>query len=204
MTETKIIDPSSCKLGVMPIPLPVVLVSYKDNNESGANLTTVSYAGQVSSGQVYVSLRPTRNGYGRIKDEGFFGMNYVYPAQAYVMDADYCGLVSGRDVDKFLATGLTKEIVDDIPLVGESPLSLTCSLKEVIKMDSHDIFIGQVLSIIQRAQSSSIRGDFILSALMHMGFQYFPISNNEYMARGRVMEVGKELKPYRGVKNDTR
>ena len=188
----RIINPSSCRLGVMPIPLPVVLVSYKDNNESGANLTTASYAGQLSSGQVYVSLRPSRHAFGRMKEGGNFGINYLTPEQAMI--ADYCGLVSGRDVDKFKATGLTHKVsIFLTSIVEESPLIIECDLERVIEADpskrypnSHHIFVGNVLQIRQ--------GDPNAKFLMHRDFQYFSSDN---VPLGNVMEIGKQWKPRR-------
>lgn len=185
-----IIHPESCRLGVMPVPLQVVLVSYTDQNESCANITTVSYAGQLSSCRVYVSLRPSRHAFERMRNAIYFGVNYLTPEQAQI--ADYCGIVSGRNVDKFKATGLTKECFEgsaDIPLVGESPVSLVCSLRNHHDEGTHHVFVGDVVRIVQRDPNARF--------LLHQDFQYVSSDN---IPLGSVLEIGKGFKPLGGAK----
>ena len=135
-------------------PTPVVLVSCarKDNPED-RDLVTVAWAGTVNSDppMVSVSLRKERYSHGMISDSGEFVVNLVDEALAKA--TDYCGVRSGRDVDKAKETGLTllpAEGMAAAPRVDGAPVSLSCRVKQVIPLGSHDMFLAEVVAVAVR------------------------------------------------------
>ena len=96
------------KPGNMLYPLPVVMVSVADE-EGKDNIITVAWAGTVCTNppMVSISVRPERYSYYMIKETGEFVINLTTEKLAYA--TDYCGVKSGRDVDKFKEAHLTRE-----------------------------------------------------------------------------------------------
>ena len=138
----------SWKPGNMLYPLPVVLVSAADE-EGNTNVLTVAWAGTVCSDppMVSVSIRPERYSYRMIKETGEFVINLTTEELAYA--TDYCGVVSGRDADKFKNVHLTpvKGDVVKAPLIKESPVNIECIVKDIKSLGSHDMFIAQVAAV---------------------------------------------------------
>ncbi|MCI9343559.1 MAG: flavin reductase family protein [Lachnospiraceae bacterium] len=138
----------SWKPGNMLYPLPVVLVSAADK-EGNTNVLTVAWAGTVCSDppMVSVSIRPERYSYRMIKETGEFVINLTTEELAYA--TDYCGVVSGRDADKFKNMHLTpvKGDVVKAPLIKESPVNIECIVKDIKSLGSHDMFIAQVAAV---------------------------------------------------------
>ena len=134
--------------GNMLYPLPVVLVSAADE-EGNTNVLTVAWAGTVCSDppMVSVSIRPERYSYRMIKETGEFVINLTTEELAYA--TDYCGVVSGRDADKFKNMHLTpvKGDVVKAPLIKESPVNIECIVKDIKSLGSHDMFIAQVAAV---------------------------------------------------------
>lgn len=138
----------SWKPGNMLYPLPVVLVSAADRG-GNKNVLTVAWAGTVCSDppMVFISVRPERHSYHMIKETGEFVINLTTEELAYA--TDYCGVVSGRDADKFKNMHLTPIKADIVkaPLIKESPVNIECIVKEVKSLGSHDMFIAQVAAV---------------------------------------------------------
>ena len=138
----------SWKPGNMLYPLPVVLVSAADE-EGNTNVLTVAWAGTVCSDppMVSVSIRPERYSYRMIKETGEFVINLTTEELAYA--TDYCGVVSGRDADKFKNMHLTpvKGDVVKAPLIKESPVNIECIVKDIKSLGSHDMFIAHVAAV---------------------------------------------------------
>lgn len=136
------------KPGNMVYPLPVVMVSCKDKDHK-ANIITVAWTGTICTNpsMVYISIRPGRYSYDIIKDSGEFVINLT--TKDLVKAVDYCGVRSGRDVDKFQEMKLTAEPakVVNVPLIKESPVNIECKLKEIVKLGSHDMFIADVVGV---------------------------------------------------------
>lgn len=136
------------KPGNMLYPLPAVMVSVTDG-KGNDNIITVAWAGTVCTNppMVSISVRPSRFSYDLIKNTGEFVINLTTEKLAYA--ADYCGVRSGRDVDKFKEMNLTKEKADFVkaPMIGESPVSIECKVKEVKELGSHHMFMAEVLAV---------------------------------------------------------
>lgn len=135
------------KPGTMLYPVPAVMVSskYKDVE----NIITVSWAGTVCTNppMVSISIRPERFSYSLIKNSGEFIINV--PNKNLAFAADFCGVRSGRDIDKFEFLKLNREkgTKVDASLIKEAPLSIECRVREIIELGSHHMFIGDVLSV---------------------------------------------------------
>ncbi len=129
-------------------PTPVFVVGTYDKSGK-ANLMTAAWGGICCSMPpcVAVSLRKATYTYGNIMERKAFTINI--PSETYVREADYIGMTSGRDVDKFSATGLTqvKSDVVDAPYILEFPLVLECKLIRTIEIGLHTQFIGEIMDV---------------------------------------------------------
>mgnify|MGYP002591256682 CR=1 FL=1 len=138
----------SWKPGNMLNPVPAVMVSCADR-EGKPNIITIAWAGTVCTNppMVSISVRPTRYSYDMIRETGEFVINLV--TEPLTRACDYCGVVSGRDVDKFAKTGLTPVPVEgvSVPGIAESPVSLECRVTQKIELGSHTMFVAEVVSV---------------------------------------------------------
>lgn len=136
------------KPGNMLYPLPVVLVSVSDK-QGNDNVLTIAWAGTVCSNppMVSISVRPERHSYPMIKETGEFVINLTTKELAFA--TDYCGVKSGKDVDKFQKLQLHKEkaALVGCPLIKESPVNIECKVKEVLALGSHDMFVAEVVAV---------------------------------------------------------
>jgi len=152
------------KAGNMLYPLPVVMVSCQRQGEK-ANIITVAWTGTICTNpaMVYISLRPQRFSYDVIKESGEFVINLT--TKSLVKATDYCGVKSGRDVDKFKEMNLTPipaEIVK-APLIEESPVNIECRVKQIIQLGSHDMFMAEVVGVHADPAFMNNKGKFELS-----------------------------------------
>lgn len=138
----------SWKPGNMLYPLPVVMVSCNRKGEK-PNIVTVAWTGTICSdpAMVSISVRPERYSHDIIDETGEFVINLVTKDLTYA--TDYCGVRSGRDVDKFKEMNLTPLPSKMIDAVGieESPVNIECKVVEVKKLGSHDMFIAEVVNV---------------------------------------------------------
>ena len=136
------------KAGNMLYPVPAVMVSCRRPGEK-ANIITVAWAGTVctSPAMLSISLKPERYSYQIIRDTGEFVINLT--TERLARTADFCGVRSGRDLDKFQAAGLTPEPAEHVgaPLIKEGPVNLECRVTQVLKLGSHHMFVAQVLGV---------------------------------------------------------
>lgn len=138
----------SFKPGNMLYPLPVVMVSAADK-AGNVNIVTVAWTGTVCSSppMVSVSVRPERFSHHMIKETGEFVINLTTKELAFA--TDYCGVKSGRDIDKFKAMKLTPVPADIVaaPLIKESPVNIECRVTKTISLGSHDLFLAEVVAV---------------------------------------------------------
>ena len=136
------------KAGNMLYPLPAVMVSATDGNGTD-NIITVAWAGTICTNppMVSISVRPERYSYDMIAKTKEFVINLTTEKLAYAVD--YCGVKSGRDVDKFAQMKLTKEKAQYVqaPLIGEAPVSVECRVKKIVPLGSHHMFVAEVLAV---------------------------------------------------------
>ena len=130
-----------------------------------SNIITVAWTGILNTNPatVYISVRPTRYSYNLIKEQGEFVINLT--TKDLVRQTDWCGVKSGKDVDKFKEMKLHKEKANFVkcPMIKESPVSVECKVREIIKMGSHDVFIADVLAINASKEYIDKKGAFDIS-----------------------------------------
>jgi flavin reductase (DIM6/NTAB) family NADH-FMN oxidoreductase RutF len=131
----------------MLAPLPAVLVTCSGGGRP--NALTIAWTGIINSSppKTYISVRPGRYSYGIIKDSGVFVINLIprFLARA----ADFCGVKSGRDLDKLAALSLTVEPSPALgcPMLSDSPLSLECRVFDILPLGSHDMFMADIVGV---------------------------------------------------------
>ncbi len=141
-------------------PVPAVLVSCA-GRDGRRNLVTAAWAGTVCSEppMVSVSLRKERYSHGLIADSGEFVMNLA--DEALCRAVDFCGVRSGRDMDKAAAAGLRYREAEGMqyaPAVEGAPVSLHCRVRQVLPLGSHDLFLGEVAAVSVRADLQDSHG----------------------------------------------
>ena len=152
------------KPGNMLYPVPAVMVSCKRPGER-PNIITVAWAGTVCSDPVMlsVSVRKERYSYAILKETGEFVVNLVTGDLVY--GADYCGVKSGRDVDKFKDLNLTplESSFIQAPGIAESPVNLECRVSQVLELGSHDMFLAEVVGVTVDKEQIDEKGKFHLN-----------------------------------------
>lgn len=152
------------KPGNMLYPVPAVMVSCQQGEEK-PNIITVAWASTSCSSpaMISISIRPERYSYHIIKESGEFVVNLVTEELVYA--SDYCGVRSGRDIDKFQQMKLTplKSRTVNAPGISESPVNIECKVVQVIPLGSHDLFLGEVTGVTIDDKYMDENGKFHLS-----------------------------------------
>lgn len=136
------------KGGNMLYPVPAVMVSCQKENEK-PNIITVAWCGTICTNppMAYISVRPERYSYEIIKESKEFVINLV--TRELTKACDYCGVKSGRDIDKFKKLNLTpaKSCVVNAPSILESPVNIECRVKDILELGSHHMIIADVVKV---------------------------------------------------------
>ena len=173
----------SWKPGNMLYPLPVVMVSAADK-EGRDDIITVAWTGTVCTNppMVSISIRPERYSYHMIRETGEFVINLTTEELAFA--TDYCGVKSGRDVDKFKETGLTREKAEKVkaPMIAEAPVSIECKVKEIRELGSHHMFIAQVAAVHADEKYMDEKNRFDLNSARPIVY-----SHGEYLGTGKKL-----------------
>lgn len=171
------------KAGNMLYPLPAVMVSCKKENEI-PNIITIAWTGTVCTNppMVYISVRKERHSYDIIKESGEFVINIGSESTAEAVD--YCGVKSGRQVDKFKEMNLTAidGNVVKAPLIKESPVNIECRVKQIIELGSHDMFLADVVGVHVDKQFINEKGKFELGKAAPIVY-----SHGEYYGLNEVL-----------------
>ena len=171
------------KPGNMIYPVPAVLVSAADR-EGNTNIFTAAWTGTICTNppMAYISVRPERYSYHMIRETGEFVINLTTKELARA--ADYCGVRSGRDVDKWKEMKLTpvkgREV--SVPLIGESPVNIECRMTEVKELGSHHMFLAQVVAVSVDEAYMDENGRFDLNASGLIAYSH-----------GQYRELGENL-----------
>lgn len=151
------------KPGNMLYPLPVVLVSLADR-DGKYNIITIAWTGTVCTNppMVSISVRPDRYSFPILKETGEFVINLTN--KKLVRAADFCGVKSGREIDKFKALKLTPLPAEKVgaPLIGESPVNIECRVRQVMALGSHHMFLADVESVHADREYMDEKGKFHL------------------------------------------
>ena len=137
----------SLKPGAMLNPVPAVMVSCGEDDTK--NIITVAWTGIINSDppMTYVSVRKERHSHDIIEKSGEFVINLTTEKLAFA--TDYCGVKSGRDVDKFREQNLTpqKSKAVKCPSIAESPVNIECKVTEIKELGSHDMFMAEIVNV---------------------------------------------------------
>ena len=170
------------KPGNMLNPVPAVMVTVTDK-DGRSNIITVAWAGTVCTNppMVSISVRPSRYSYKMIEDTGEFVINLTN--ESLVKACDYCGVVSGRDVDKFKKTGLTPIPMEHVRAmgIGESPVNMECRVTEKRELGSHTMFIAEVVGVTVDDSYMDETGKFHINEsglVMYSHGEYFALGKN--------------------------
>ena len=144
-------DKSPVGISTILNPVPVVMVSSAGKDpETRPNIMTVAWAGTVNSEppMVSVSIRKSRYSHKLISETGEFVINLV--SKSLCKSCDYCVVRSGADEDKFAKCGLTPVKAEGLEYayaIKEAPVSISCKVKSVTELGSHDMFIGEIVAV---------------------------------------------------------
>lgn len=173
----------SWKPGNMLYPLPAVLVSVADK-QGRQNVFTVAWTGTICSDppMVSISVRPERYSYHMIQETGEFVINLTTESLAFA--TDYCGVKSGRNVDKFKEMHLTPIPAKEVkaPLIKESPVNIECRVTEVKKLGTHDMFLAKVEAVHADEAYMDENGRFSLAEAKPLVY-----SHGTYFSLGREL-----------------
>ena len=175
------------KGGTLLSPVPPVMVTCGDMESS--NIITIAWTGIVNTHppMTYISVRPSRHSYNIIKEKGEFAINLV--TAELVKKADYCGIYTGKKVDKFAKCGLTKLPGSHVecPIIEESPLSLECKVRDVIPLGTHDMFLAEIIGVDVDEDLISSEGKLCLDKVKLTAY-----------AHGEYYELGKKVGKFGG------
>ena len=166
----------------MVYPLPAVLVSCGDK-EGNLNLMTAAWTGTICSDppMVYVSIRKERHSHHMIRETGEYVINLT--TEKLARATDFCGVRSGRDMDKFKEMQLTPVHgeLKYAPMVEESPVSIECQVTQVVELGSHDMFMAKVTAVYVDETYMDGKGTFHLEKaepLVYSHGQYYGIGKH--------------------------
>lgn len=173
------------KAGNMLYPLPAVLVSMQDEQGKN-NIITIAWTGTICTNppMVYISVRPERYSYSILERTKEFVINLTTEDLVYA--TDFCGVTSGKNVDKFKATGLTPIPSKYVkaPSIKESPVNMECKVEQIIELGSHVMFLASVLGVTIEASFLDESGRFHLEEAKPISY-----SHGKYYVLGK--NIGK-------------
>ena len=178
-------------------PCPVFIVGVYDS-DGKPNVMNAAWGGICCSKPpcVTVSLRKATYTYGCISEREAFTVSI--PSEAHIKEADFFGIASGRDADKFALTGLTpvKSDIVDAPYVAEFPLVIECTLAHMLEAGLHTLFVGEVQDV--KADESVLDDEGLIevaklrpTSFDPMGRKYFGLGE----CLGKAFSIGKEFGP---------
>ena len=170
------------KAGNMVYPLPAVMVSTADKSGK-SNILTIAWTGTICTNpaMVYISVRPERYSYHMLKESGEFVINLT--TEQLAKATDYCGVRSGKDVDKWKEAHLTPAKAEKLqyaPVIEECPVNIECKVTEVKKLVSHHMFLAEVLAVQIDEQYLNEKNKFELNKTGLMAY-----SHGEYLSLGK-------------------
>lgn len=172
------------KPGNMLYPVPAVMVSCGDE-KGNKNIITIAWAGTICSdpAMVSISVRPERYSYDMIKNSGEFVINLTTKDLAYA--TDWCGVKSGRDLDKFKEMKLTAgkaQTLTYAPIIEESPVNIECKVRDIRELGSHHMFIAEVTGVQVSEKHMNETGKFELNKTGLVAYSH-----------GEYFELGEKL-----------
>ena len=172
------------KPGNMLYPLPAVMVSTADK-AGNSNILTIAWTGTVCTNppMAYISVRPERYSYHMIRESGEFVINLTTKKLARA--ADYCGVRSGKDVDKWKECHLTRGKASTLkyaPVIEESPVQIECRVRNIQELGSHHMFLAEVTAVQVDESYMDEKGKFDLNKTGLIAYSH-----------GEYLDLGKKL-----------
>lgn len=169
------------KPSVYLAPVPAVMVSCGDMEKS--DIVTIAWTGTVNSEppMLSISVRRSRYSYELIRKTGEFVVNLA--DRAHLETLDGCGVVSGRDTDKFKKLGLTKQACENVkaPAIAECPFSLECKVRQTVELETHVMFIAEIVG-------STAREDWLEGGRLHIpDGELIAYVQNRYVQTGNTV-----------------
>lgn len=186
----------------MLYPLPAVMVSAGDKS-GRTNILTVAWTGTICTNpaMVYISVRPERYSYNMIRESGEFVINLT--TENLAKATDYCGVRSGRDVDKWKEAKLTPgkaETLKYAPIIEECPVSIECKVVEVKELGSHHMFLAEVSAVQVDDAYMNEQNKFELNNTGLLAY-----SHGEYLGLGKkIGTFGYSVRKKKGKKKGRR
>lgn len=169
------------KGGTLLNPVPVVLIT-SENKDGKVNVFTAAWVGTVCTKppMLTVSIRPERLSYDFIKESKKFVVNL--PTTKMVKEVDFCGVRSGKIIDKIKTCNFTIEKTDNLnaPAISECPVSIECDLKSITPLGSHDLFLAEITSVNVDENLIDNKGKFHFEKADLMCYchgEYFPMKS---------------------------
>lgn len=160
-------------------PVPVVLVTSR-NKENKDNVFTVAWTGTVCTRppMLSIAIRPERLSYEYIKETMEFTINL--PTRRLTRETDFCGVRSGRDIDKIKEMNFTLKEGKEVssPYIEECPVNIECKVKSIIPLGTHDLFLAEVMCshIDQKLMDENEKIHFEWANLITYSHgEYFPV-----------------------------
>ena len=167
----------------MIYPVPAVLVTVADC-EGNSNIITIAWTGTICTNppMAYISVRPERYSYHMLRESGEFVINLATESMAYA--TDYCGVRSGKDVDKFKEMKLTCVEASQVNcgMIGESPVNIECKVVKTEKLGSHHMFLAEVLAVHAQQEYIDKNNKFQLNKAKPIVY-----SHGEYLGTGKSL-----------------
>jgi flavin reductase (DIM6/NTAB) family NADH-FMN oxidoreductase RutF len=171
------------KPGTMLAPAPVVLVSCQVDGKR-PNIITIAWAGTVFSDppMLSIAIRPSRHSYELVRKSREFVVNL--PSIREIKATDKCGVLSGRDVDKFAAMGLTPAPAKYVraPIIAECPINIECKVHHILPLGSHALFIAEIKGVQVTADLVTKGGRLAIEQA-----RLFAFAHGHYFALGKLL-----------------
>ncbi len=185
------------KPGNMVYPLPAVMVSVGDIN-GASNILTVAWTGTICTNppMVYISVRPERHSYSMLCETGEFVINLT--TEFLAKATDFCGVRSGRDLDKWKECHLTPIPADTVrcPMIAESPVNIECHIESKLELGSHHMFIARVTAVHVDSALIDEKGTFHLNDSGLLAY-----SHGSYLSLGKTIgSFGYSVRKHTPVK----
>jgi flavin reductase (DIM6/NTAB) family NADH-FMN oxidoreductase RutF len=159
------------KTGAYLFPVPTAMISC-GGGQAAPNIITIAWIGVVCSEPTVlsVSIRPGRHSYSQIRQTGEFVVNI--PTGSQLAALDFCGVASGRDLDKFKELGLTAVPASKVsaPLIKECPVNLECKVIDIKQLGTHDMFLGEVVAVHLDEEVMNEKGGIDISRLKPIAY----------------------------------
>jgi len=199
------------KPGTLEYPLPPVMVSCGTMDKP--NIMTAAWTGIVSSEppMTYVSIRPSRYSHQIIRESGEFVINLT--TLSLLTAADYCGVKSGKDVNKFKELKLTAGKCSQVaaPQIVESPVSLECKVKSITNHGSHDMFLAEIVAVnvddryideegrlsLEKTGLIAYSHNYYYTLGRNVGFYGFSVCKSALKAKEKMKNVVVEIKEHK-------